>query len=708
MRKLLHFLLLSFLFATTSLFAQTKEDCLACHSDNSLTMEKKGKTISLFVSEKHLNNSPHAKFSCVTCHTGFDPNNVPHKENITPVQCVTCHTKDVQKHAFHKTVIADGADKNKMCKDCHGKHDVVSPKVEGSKFHASNIINACGTCHANVKDKFLASAHGQATIEKRKNAPNCIQCHSVLMPTNGARKDTAAVKLAQEKMCTTCHSKKDVGTVASSQFILSYEQSVHAQALKDGNGKAATCIDCHGSHEMQKGIEAVSQVNKKNITVTCAKCHGEIAATYTASIHGTAFAKGNTSSPVCTDCHGEHKILAPKDPNSPVSKLHVSADVCSPCHNSVKMSEKFGLASNRGASFMDSYHGLAVIAGSKEAANCASCHGFHDILPSRNPNSRVHKSNLAKTCGSCHPGANENFAQGAVHVLTTTETDNDIIYFVSNLYIILIVVTIGGMTFHNVIDFWRKANDKLRHRRSGVAHVDIGHGLYLRMTLSERLQHGSLALSFITLVITGFMLRYPDAFWVAPIRSISPAVFEIRGMLHRISAVVMVCASLYHLYYIFFTERGRQLVFDLLPKMQDLYDAIGVAKYNLGISQTKPMLDRFSYIEKAEYWALVWGTIVMTITGFILWFDNTFLGIIGKLWWDVARTIHFYEAWLAALAIVIWHFYFVIFNPDVYPMNLAWFKGTISEEEMAHEHPLELERIKEEEEKQKLEKAENE
>ena len=123
---------------------------------------------------------------------------------------------------------------------------------------------------------------------------------------------------------------------------------------------------------------------------------------------------------------------------------------------------------------------------------------------------------------------------------------------------------------------------------------------------------------------------------------------------------------------------------------------MNVAKYNLGISKEKPELDRFSYIEKAEYWALIWGTMVMAATGFILWFDNTFLNILGKQYWDVARVIHYYEAWLATLAIIVWHFYFVIFNPDIYPMNLAWIKGTLSEEEMADEHPLELQRLKEE------------
>lgn len=707
MRRLLPFLFLLCASQIVSL-SQTKEDCLVCHSDNSLTMERGGKNVSLFVEGSALSTSAHKKLNCTTCHTGFNPEDMPHKEKITPVQCASCHKKDLSKHAFHKTVLFTGSDASKLCKDCHGTHNVISPSVSGSKFSKENLVTACGMCHKNEQEQFFQSAHGKALQVYSNKAPNCVQCHSILLPANGARRDTVALKLAEQKMCMSCHEKQGLGTSVTSQFVKGYEQSVHAQELQRGNGKAATCIDCHGSHDMKKGSDLTSTVNKKNIPATCAQCHADIAGTYQKSIHGTSFAKGNSAAPVCTDCHGEHKILAPKDPNSPVSKQHVSIEVCSPCHNSVKMNEKFGLPAGRTTSYMDSYHGLAVKAGATQAANCASCHGFHDILPSSDPHSPVNKANLASTCGKCHPGANENFAQNAVHVVTTTSSDNDLLYFISNLYIILIVVTIGGMFFHNLIDFWRKANNKLRHRRSGAAHVEVGHALYLRMSLGERVQHGALALSFITLIVTGFMLRYPDVFWVLSIRSISGTIFEIRGILHRIAGVVMILASVYHLYYIFFTERGKQLVKDLLPKFQDVKDAIGIAKYNLGLSKNKPMLDRFSYIEKAEYWALVWGTIVMSVTGFILWFDNTFLGLIGKLWWDAARTIHFYEAWLAGLAIVVWHFYFVIFNPDVYPMNLAWFKGTISEEEMAHEHPLELERIKREEKIQAQKKAEEE
>ena len=210
----------------------------------------------------------------------------------------------------------------------------------------------------------------------------------------------------------------------------------------------------------------------------------------------------------------------------------------------------------------------------------------------------------------------------------------------------------------------------------------------------ERIQHAMLLISFFTLVATGFMLKFPDAWWVAPIRNLSPLVFEVRSLLHRIAAIVMIVASFIHIYYILFVPRGKQLVKDLLPVRKDIFDAVGIVRYNLGFSKVKPKLDRFSYIEKSEYWALVWGNIVMISTGFILWFDNTFMGLLTKLGWDVARVVHYYEAWLATLAILVWHIYFVIFNPDVYPMNLAWLKGTITETEMEEEHPLELERIK--------------
>jgi cytochrome b subunit of formate dehydrogenase len=367
--------------------------------------------------------------------------------------------------------------------------------------------------------------------------------------------------------------------------------------------------------------------------------------------------------------------------------------ICSDCHGSLKLSEKYEISSNRFSTFQDSYHGLALRGGSAAVANCASCHGVHNIKISSDPTSMIHPDNLINTCGACHPGANASFTKGKVHV-TLEKAEDPILYWISYIYIALIVSIVGGMFIHNLVDLIKKTSIRKQIQAGKIREEKHGHALYLRMTVEERLQHIIMAVSFMLLVITGFMLRYPETWWVSHIRDLSEEGFEYRSLIHRISAIVMIAVCFYHIYYVSLTQRGRQLVKDLWPNLKDVTDAIGVAKFNLGLSKEKPMLDRFSYVEKAEYWALVWGTIVMTLTGLLMWIYADYVGSFTKLQWDIARTIHYYEAWLAFLAIVVWHFYFVIFNPNVYPMSLAWVKGTLTEEEMADEHALELDRIK--------------
>ena len=689
-------LLLSFI---SVLPAQTREDCLTCHSDHSLTKDAGGKTIPLFVDEAILNKSPHTKLVCVACHTGFDPNNVPHKAKITEVNCITCHQDVPLKHTFHPQLAE--AIKNKQapdvgCKDCHGTHDVVSPKVPGSKFSSTKMPESCGECHSDVNDQFTNSAHGKAIGAGVVGAPTCISCHQNNVIGADGNKDSVGFKVTQEKLCLSCHLDNPnvrSRTSPSAGFIAEYENSVHGNALRNGNGKAATCIDCHGSHEMKKGNDPTAKINKMNVPGTCSKCHADIAKQYSESVHGEALANGVKDAPVCTNCHGEHNILKHTDPRSPVATKNLSQQVCSPCHSSVALTTKYGLSNDRFKTFSDSYHGLAIRGGSVEVANCASCHGAHTIKRSTDTTSSVYKANLATTCGKCHPGANQRFSVGSVHV-SEAKTDEPLLYWIVTAYILMIISVVGGMFVHNLLDFIKKSKRKLLIRRGAIEEEHHGHALYLRMTVNERIQHVTLLTSFITLVITGFMLRFPEAWWVVGIRTISDKVFDLRSIIHRVAAVVMVIASLYHVYYLLFTKRGRELLRDLLPKLQDGRDAIAMIKYNTGFSKVKPKLGRFSYIEKSEYWALVWGTIVMAATGGIMWFDNTFIGILTKLGYDVARTIHYYEAWLATLAIIVWHFYFVMLNPDTYPINLAFWKGTLTETEMMEEHELELEDIK--------------
>jgi cytochrome b subunit of formate dehydrogenase len=158
----------------------------------------------------------------------------------------------------------------------------------------------------------------------------------------------------------------------------------------------------------------------------------------------------------------------------------------------------------------------------------------------------------------------------------------------------------------------------------------------------------------------------------------------------------MVAVSMYHVGYLF-TRRGRGWIRDMAPDVRDIRDVIGNGLYLVGVRKSPPAFERFSYIEKAEYWALVWGTVVMTVTGVALWFENQVLQVVNKWVLDLATIIHYYEAWLAFLAIVVWHLYQNIVNPDVYPMNWTWLTGRISEEQMQHEHGAEWARLEAEE-----------
>ncbi len=670
---------IALLWLSCAALAQSNDDCLACHGDRSLSTSKNGANISLFVSKSKLNETPHGQLDCTSCHTGLDISKTPHAAKIPPVDCLSCHTDARDRHTKHKAMVPSGGStiaQSGECKQCHGSH------------MSKPMSQACVTCHSDVKDSFAHSAHGKALLSGVDGAPSCFGCHKKDVVDGSDGRTPAQLKLAQQELCLSCHvrNKKVSGrTLPRADFIASIKQSVHSAALSKGNANAANCVDCHGSHEMEKGISPDASVNRANIPRTCGKCHGDIMKEFEHSVHGKAVAKGVVEAPVCTTCHGEHKILKHSDPRSPVAAQNLSAQVCGTCHSSVKLSEKYGIKSDRFQTFSDSYHGLAMRGGAVAVANCASCHGSHGILPSSDPASKINPKNVPKTCGACHPGANKRFAVGKVHVAMTSPKQ-PVLFIIGIVYVLLIAGTIGGMLFHNLLDLFKK------WRRHVDAH-DL-HGLYVRMTGAERLQHGMLMASFIVLAVTGFMLHYPDAWWVKHIVRLSPVVFELRSLLHRVAAVVMVASALIHVLYILFSDRGKRFVLDMLPRRQDVFDVIGAIKYGLGMAKEKPKFGRFSYIEKSEYWALVWGTVVMTATGVVMWMENTFIGLFTKLGWDIARTVHFYEAWLAVLAIVVWHLYFVIFNPDVYPMNAAWITGTLPEDVLAEEHPLEYEDVK--------------
>jgi len=248
-------------------------------------------------------------------------------------------------------------------------------------------------------------------------------------------------------------------------------------------------------------------------------------------------------------------------------------------------------------------------------------------------------------------------------------------------YLPLILLVIGGMLLHNAV-LWR-AKAMARRRAMGPS--------VLRMTPNQRWQHLILLTSFFVLVVTGFALKYPDS-WFAVALGLGE---WWRSIIHRVAGVLLIGDGIYHVFYAVFTRDGRRLVRDLLPTPKDALDAWGTMLFYLGLRNRKPKFGRFSYAEKAEYWALVWGTALMAITGIMLWAKVSVGNLLARWWVDAATAVHFYEAILATLAILVWHFYQVFFDPDVYPMNWAWRDGKMSVEHYKQEHELDTETLAE-------------
>jgi cytochrome b subunit of formate dehydrogenase len=235
-------------------------------------------------------------------------------------------------------------------------------------------------------------------------------------------------------------------------------------------------------------------------------------------------------------------------------------------------------------------------------------------------------------------------------------------------YIIIIVLTIGGMALFVTLDYVRKTRDHVRRARADPQ-------AEVRLTPWLRHQHTVLAVLFIGLVYTGFVHRFPEEFFSWPFK-VMPEGNAVRALLHRVFGWVFVAFFGVHLALLVGTGAGRGYARALWLAWHDLTDALNQLRYNVGLRRSPPPRRRWNYAEKAEYWALVWGSVVMAITGIMLVFSELMLRHLPKVWLDVAQIVHYLEAVLATLAIVVWHAYWAVFDPAEYPMNPAWLIGT--------------------------------
>jgi hypothetical protein len=332
---------------------------------------------------------------------------------------------------------------NNYCLLCHNQPDLTWHLPSGETLNV--------TVDAAI---LAASVHGSSNPE---GALNCADCHvDHRFPHPPPESQTIReFTLERYATCRNCH--EDQYTHA--------QDSVHGLAIREGRVDAATCVDCHGSHDIQPPDDPPQRVS-----FTCGKCHGAIFDQYQDSVHGSALiAEGNTDVPTCVDCHGVHNIT---DPTTASFRVR-SPEICATCHADVELMAKYDISTNVFDSYLTDFHGTTVALFEQQSpdvatnkAVCYDCHGVHDIAAASNEKSRVVRENLLATCQDCHPNATTDFPDAWVGHFPPTLQSHPLLFTVDLFYQILIPATLGGFILLVATDIFRRIRERLfGHRK---------------------------------------------------------------------------------------------------------------------------------------------------------------------------------------------------------------------------------------------------
>lgn len=670
--------------------------CVSCHKEEQKQMEN-----DIHRTLKLGNKAP----NCNSCHPGNHnieaPNTIKNKEEY---YCGKCHENKVYNTPYHAKAVEDAT-----CLECHDKKDYtaeltssVHPKLSCANCHSYVVNNMeahqneeakikvqadCYLCHGEIAEEHKESIHGISIAEGEEESAHCWDCHGSHKVLKLEDENSLVYPTNLVSTCGSCHddpefNKKHYSNVKQPGLL--YSKSVHGLILETDIDKAATCIKCHGVHNIKNRIQENSKISSVNVANTCKECHAKETEAYYNSIHWFGVRKGVEDAPTCNDCHSEHDIQAINTVDKEKEIKILQEETCLQCHESLLQKRRYGGENAQMINYQDNYHGLAVMRGDDESAMCIDCHGVHSILPKHHEDATINEKNVVKTCQKCHPNATETFSKSYTHVTPENSIAKKIEDIVSLVYIWLIIIVIGGMVLHNLVIF---IHDIRKKRKASKNEIRIP-----RFTKNELIQHYILYISFIILVISGFMLKFPESWWVKGLQGLGVSE-TIRQITHRVAAVVMMGLSVYHVFYLIATKRGRLVLAGLAPKFSDLKQALHNILYYLKLKKKHPDFNNYNYIEKAEYWALIWGTLVMGLTGFILWFP-TVIGDWAPVWViKVSEIVHYYEAILASLAILVWHWFFVMFRPGEYPFSFTCVDGGMSVNHYKDEHKLEFKKI---------------
>jgi len=458
---------------------------------------------------------------------------------------------------------------NADCLDCH-TDPTNSRKVEGKSVPMAVFPT----------NTFLKSVHGKL---------DCIDCHQGI-------KDLVHESKLPKPQCASCHETKPNHANAAKE----YAASIHGMSKAMGASAAATCSDCHGSHDMIPVKNAESPVFKLNLTQTCAKCHSnpglnseyrmkypQVASQYLDSIHGRALVRmGLIVAPSCNDCHGVHEIKRSVDRSSPVNhaniaatcgKCHVGVEkiynasvhgqllakgdqrgpVCTDCHTAhsidtpngnhfkARSDERCGKChQDRLAHYRDTYHGKAMALGrpniAPEVAACYDCHGHHDVLPRSDPASHLSSANIVGTCKKCHSDATPSFAQYVPHA---NPLDGKKYPALHRTFVFMTSMLVGVFALfggHTGLWLFRSgylyAHDSKTFREAKIR-TQSDDEWFTRFVPFERFLHFLVVTSFLLLVVTGMPLKFYYTDWAKVLFNFLGGT-EVARTLHHFGAVI--------------------------------------------------------------------------------------------------------------------------------------------------------------------------
>ena len=578
---------------------------------------------------------------------------------------------------------------NDACLACHDgrKGTLEVPAADGEKRalravdpgqFAKSVHSEmeCIACHLDINDS--TTPHKKTPGEKR---PDCAQCHLRLEEAS-----------TQEK---TAGERRRMRHVAES--IATYRTSLHARPNQDDRSRPnASCNDCHNVHSFNVPRRGTPERTEWHLGISdlCGSCHEDQLKTWGKSVHGREIRQNrNTQSADCADCHTAHDVA---NSSSDAAKLAITAN-CGNCHEDAY------------ASYRATYHGKVSTLGFVYTAKCFNCHGSHEVEPSKNPKSMMHLDNRLETCQECHSGkkdvplATAGFVSFSPHGTSDDFATYPEIWLATKFMVALLVGVFAFFWAHSILWWYREYMDRKQgktvpHIRTDALPTEFAAKHVRRFGPMWRLAHLLFALSVMTLVLTGMVPFYSETTWARTVVSWFGDP-KLAGLVHRVAAFTMLGIFFIHLVAVGINIVRNRKTFrffgqdSLVPNRKDLADITGMFKWFVG-KGPRPAIERWSYWEKFDYWAVFWGMAIIGGSGMTLAFPHVVANYLPGWVFNVAAVVHGEEAFLAAVFLFTVHFFNNHFRPDkLPPPDVVMFTGSQSLEEFRHEHAAQYQRL---------------